>query len=88
MIKYIILGIIQGLTEFLPISSSGHLVIAQKIMGMSKGLVELDIFLHLGTLLALFVFFFKDLLKALRDIKLILFILLVTLITGVIGIAG
>lgn len=88
MFKYILLGIIQGLTEFLPVSSTGHLVIAQEFLGISEGLVELDIVLHLGTLLAVFIFFFKDLLKALRDKKILLLIIVVTLITGTIGIFG
>jgi undecaprenyl-diphosphatase len=88
MFKYILLGIIQGLTEFLPVSSSGHLVIAQKILGISRGLVELEIVLHLGTLLAVFIFFFRDLLKALSDKKLFLLIIVVTLITGAIGVSG
>ena len=48
----ILLGIIQGLTEFLPISSSGHLVLAQKILGISVPTLFFDIVLHCGTLLA------------------------------------
>jgi len=52
----IFLGIIQGLTEFLPISSSGHLVIFQKILGL-KPPVLFDILVHVGTLGAILVFF-------------------------------
>lgn len=88
MIKYIILGIIQGLTEFLPVSSSGHLVIAQKLLGMSGEEIAISVVLHLGTLFAVVAFFRKDILKLLRDIKLISLILLVTLITGTIGLLG
>lgn len=60
MIKFIILGIVQGITEFLPISSSGHLVIMQHILGIDNNVVFLDIVLHLGTLCATVVFFRKD----------------------------
>ena len=88
MLKYISLGIIQGMTEFLPVSSSGHLAIAQKIFGITEGLVELDIVLHLGTLFAVVFFFFKDILKSARNLKLLALIAVVTLITGVIGIMG
>jgi undecaprenyl-diphosphatase len=57
-----ILGILQGLTEFLPISSSGHLVLAQKVLGFESPGVYLELLLHLATLLAILVFFFKDIL--------------------------
>ncbi|WP_290774102.1 undecaprenyl-diphosphate phosphatase, partial [Anaerofustis sp.] len=46
-IQAIILGIIQGLTEFLPVSSSGHLVILQNFMGITEGSLEFTIVLHL-----------------------------------------
>ena len=88
MIKYIILGIIQGFTEFFPVSSSGHLVIAQRALGMSGEELAISIVLHLGTLFALIIFFFKDIIKLLGDLKTLALIILVTLITGIIGIAG
>lgn len=61
----IILGIIQGIGEFLPISSSAHLIIFRDIFGIGAGIsknmeLAFDIALHLGTLLAIAVFFFKD----------------------------
>jgi len=55
------LGIIQGLTEFLPISSSGHLVVFQNLLGFSEPEILFDVALHLGTLLAVFIFFRSDL---------------------------
>jgi undecaprenyl-diphosphatase len=58
MDKAIILGLVQGLTEFLPISSSGHLAILEKHFGISEPVV-LATFLHFGTFLATVVFFFK-----------------------------
>ncbi|MFA5355882.1 MAG: undecaprenyl-diphosphate phosphatase [Candidatus Omnitrophota bacterium] len=88
MLKYAILGIIQGITEFLPVSSSGHLVIAQKLFGMNEQVLAVSVILHLGTLLAIIIFFFKDILILLRDFKLILYVAVVTLATGVIGISG
>jgi undecaprenyl-diphosphatase len=57
----ILLGIIQGLTEFLPISSSGHLVVFQNIFGLQEPELLFDSVLHLGTLLAVCVYFRSDL---------------------------
>ncbi len=56
----ILLGIIQGLTEFLPVSSSGHLAILKNIFGMKDVGISFDVFLHVGTLLAVFVVYWKD----------------------------
>ncbi|HOM03843.1 MAG TPA: undecaprenyl-diphosphate phosphatase, partial [Acetivibrio sp.] len=50
IIEAILLGILQGLTEFLPISSSGHLAIVQQIFGIEEADVAFDVMLHLGTL--------------------------------------
>jgi undecaprenyl-diphosphatase len=58
MIKAIILGIVQGLTEFLPVSSSGHLAILENLFGIAEP-VTLAVFLHFGTLVAIIVYFFK-----------------------------
>lgn len=88
MFKYIILGIIQGITEFFPVSSSGHLVIMQKLLGITGQEVSLSVILHLGTVLALVIFFFKDILNLLRDKTMLLYVFTVTVITGIIGISG
>lgn len=87
MLKYAALGIIQGMTEFLPVSSSGHLVIIQNIFN-NENQIALSVVLHLGTALALITFFFKEILKLWRDTKTLLMILLVTLITGIIALSG
>lgn len=88
MIKYILLGIVQGLTEFLPVSSSGHLVILQKILGLRAHEVAISVVLHLGTLLAIIIFFWKDILNLLRDFKRLFLVAVVVIITGAIGILG
>lgn len=63
----ILLGIIQGLTEFLPVSSSGHLAIFQEIFGMNEVGIAFDVFLHLGTLIAVFAIYRKDILRLIID---------------------
>jgi len=56
----IFLGFIQGITEFLPISSSGHLVIFEYFLGLENTPIEFDVMLHLGTSLAVISYFWKD----------------------------
>jgi undecaprenyl-diphosphatase len=62
-IEAAISGIVQGLTEFIPVSSSGHLVLLSKIFGEGDNALLFDVALHAGTLLALIIFFWKDVLK-------------------------
>lgn len=65
VIQAVILGIVQGLTEFLPVSSSGHLVLANYFLGWGDSLeLYVDIATNTGTLLAVFIFLFKDVAKA------------------------
>lgn len=59
----VLLGIIQGLTEFLPISSSGHLVITQALLGVKESGVAFEILVHLGSLCAVLIYFRKSILK-------------------------
>lgn len=63
----LILGIVQGLTEFLPVSSSGHLVLLQKIFGIENNVILFDIILHLGTLLAVIIVYRKSLLELIKN---------------------
>ncbi len=66
LIKAMILGVVQGLTEFLPISSSGHLVIGSQLMHFQEQGVVFDVFVHLGTLLAVVVVFREELLEMIK----------------------
>jgi undecaprenyl-diphosphatase len=100
ILESIILGITQGLTEFLPISSSAHLLIFPKIMGWKEPPFVFDTSLHLGTLISLLVYFRNDILVLLKsffkglkeknfknnkDGKLALYILLGTIPAGLFG---
>lgn len=86
MLKFALLGMVQGLTEFLPVSSSGHLVLAQNWLHTgSEYAIPIDIFLHAGTLLALLFFFSKDIIRAFKSPDMLKNILLATGVTGAIG---
>lgn len=96
ILNTIILGIIQGLTEFLPVSSSGHLVLLKQILGFEHSTdVSLEVILHLGSLLAVILFFRKDIISLITSIfkkdkagiKTCLYLLTATIVTGFIGFA-
>ena len=63
------LGAIQGLTEFLPISSSGHLILAQEIIGVKQIGNELEVLVHMGTLISIIIIYRKDIQLLLFSIK-------------------
>ena len=94
MIESIILGLLQGLAEFLPISSSGHLVLGKELLGMEEAGMFFDIMLHAGTLLSIFVVFRKKIVDMIvgcirRDktqLKEVGFIVLASIPTAIIGI--
>lgn len=65
-VKAIILGIVQGLSEFLPISSSGHLVLFSMMLDFQESGLAFDVFVHFGTLLAVMVVFRKDIWEMIR----------------------
>ena len=66
-LEAMILGLIQGLTEFLPVSSSGHLAIFKQIFGMEDVGISFDVFLHIGTLTAVFIVYWKDIVQLFVD---------------------
>ena len=67
IIQSIILGIIQGITEFLPISSSGHLILIPHIFGWEDQGLAFDVALHWGTLFAVVIYFWKDWARIFRE---------------------
>jgi undecaprenyl-diphosphatase len=80
------LGAIQGITEFFPISSSGHLVILQGIFGMKEPQLAFDIFLHLGTLVSILIYFYKDILNIIiKERRTAFYIVLASIPTFMIG---
>ncbi|GHU78306.1 undecaprenyl-diphosphatase 3 [Spirochaetia bacterium] len=85
----ILLGLIQGITEFLPVSSSGHLVLFQKILGLSEPALFFDTMVHVGTLAAVFVVLWKDIQDILRRIiqPLTFYLILATLPAVIIALA-
>jgi undecaprenyl-diphosphatase len=89
--QILILSLIQGLTEFLPVSSSGHLVIVQHLFRFRDPAVLLDVILHVGTLLAVLIYFRRDLTRLVlrfyerEQRRLILLLILATLPTALIA---
>ncbi len=93
----ILLAVIQGITEFIPVSSSGHLVIFQAIMDIREPGLTLEVMLHVGTLMAVLVIFRSDIKKVIKGLfsllchrkdpygKLALYILIASLPAGVVG---
>ncbi len=69
LVKAVVLGVVQGLTEFLPISSSGHLVVVQDILGFSHPGVTFEILLHLGTAASVAWVFYPELLAMLAAVS-------------------
>ena len=67
LIQALILAIIQGLTEFLPVSSSAHLILISKIVGWDDQGLLFDIALHFGTLLAVLIYFKDELYQMIED---------------------
>ena len=62
----IVLGLVQGLTEFLPVSSSGHLILVPRLLGWEEDPLSFDVALHLGTLLATLLYFHRDFIQLTR----------------------
>ena len=91
-LEAILLGLLQGLTEFLPVSSSGHLVIAQHFLGIKLPGVTFEVMVHFGTLLSIVWVFRKDLYRLIthftdemEEKKLLLLLIIGTIPTGLMG---
>jgi undecaprenyl-diphosphatase len=87
-LQAIVLSIVQGITEWLPISSSGHLAIFQNIFGFQN--LAFDVFLHLASIFAVIIVFWKDIIKLLdirkrKNIKYILLIIIGIIPAGIVG---
>ena len=93
-IKIVLLAMVQGITEFFPVSSSGHLLVFQKLLNFTTLPLVYDIFFHLGTLLAVVAYFAKDLKPlALRfyekkNFHMLLLLATASLPTAIIGFVG
>lgn len=88
MFETTILAILQGIAEFLPISSSGHLVLGKALLGVKEPGIRLDIFLHVGTLFAIAAFYWQVIWRILReyDWKYVAKIVVSAIPAGVIGV--
>ena len=88
MIETTILAVLQGIAEFLPISSSGHLVLGKALLGVKEPGIRLDIFLHVGTLFAIAAFYWRVIWRILReyDWKYVAKIVVSAIPAGVIGV--
>ncbi|MBC7321048.1 undecaprenyl-diphosphatase UppP [bacterium] len=83
-LKLIILGIIQGLTEFIPVSSSAHLIIIRELLHWEDIGLSFDMAIHLGTLLALIIYMWRDWYEILTRKRYILFSVIIATIPGAI----
>jgi len=87
-IEAFISGCLQGITEFLPISSSGHLVILHSLFGINRPRVDFDILLHIATIFSVIIFFRRDILKIFTNQRdMILAILIGSIPTALIGLS-
>lgn len=75
----IVLGVIQGIAEFLPISSDGHLVIAEHLLGIRENNLGMTVALHVGTLASILVVYRRDVLPALKNPRLVAAVVAATL---------
>ena len=88
--KSIVLGTVQGLTEFLPVSSSGHLTLLQRVLGYNigeGGMMFVNVLLHFGTLVAVIAAFWRDILALFKKpFKTLLMLIVATIPAGVVGV--
>lgn len=85
MIEILILSVIQGVAEFLPISSSSHLILISKYMSFNNQSLSIDVSLHIGSFIAVIIYFYKDILNFFQNKTLFLKIFISSLPVMVIG---
>ena len=85
MIEILILSLIQGVTEFLPISSSSHLIIISEYINLENQNLSIDVSLHIGSFLAVLIFFNKEILSFLKNKNLFLKIIISSIPTILVG---
>ena len=85
MIEIFILSLIQGITEFLPISSSSHLILVSDFLNYENQSLSIDVSLHIGSFIAVIIFFYKDILKFFQNKILFLKILISSIPVMIIG---
>ena len=83
-LKAALLGVLQGATEFLPVSSSGHLILLEHVLSLKPDLA-FNVVLHVGTLVAVFFYFRQEIMEALKDVKLLIRILVLTAVTALLA---
>ena len=87
MLDYVILGIIQGFFEWIPVSSEGIVALSSQFLVKEVNPVEMALFLHLGTFFAVLLYFWKDWINVLKlkDLALLRFLIISTIVSGVVG---
>ena len=85
MFEVIILSVVQGITEFLPISSSAHLILFAKFFNFNNSNLTLDISLHLGSLFAIIIYFKKDIFNFIKNKNIFLKVLISSVPTIIVG---
>ena len=85
MIEIFLLSLVQGITEFLPISSSSHLVIISKYSGFENQNLSIDISLHIGSFLAVITYFYKDIINFIKNKELFLKIFIASIPVMIFG---
>ena len=85
MFEILLLSLIQGITEFLPISSSSHLIIFSNLLNFESQSLSIDVSLHIGSFLAVIVFFHRDIIDFTRNKKLLFKILISSIPVMIIG---
>lgn len=96
LLQAVFLGIVQGLTEFLPVSSSGHLVLIQRFLHVHEAGICFEVMVHFGSLIAVLVYFYRDILSLCASVvrlnnpapvhkanrRIMLYIVITTIVTG------